>query len=203
MPAPEHILAGLHAIANDVLPIAIVWHLLASTTIAGVALGWRPTRRVVGMLLALPAASVAVMAWTYGNPFNGAVFTALAATLGFLGLRLPARPLGRAPAWAIALGGLMVVFGLVYPHFVEVESWLTYLYAAPTGLVPCPTLAVMIGIALAADGLGDRGWSLVLAGAGLFYGVFGIARLGVTLDVGLIAGASGLLARAMMLDARR
>lgn len=196
MPAPEDILAGLHSIANEALPIAIVWHLLAFAGVAGVALGWRPTRRVVGLMLTLPAASVALIAWTHGNPFNGSVFTALVAALGFLGLRLPARPPGRAPSWALTLGCLMVVFGFVYPHFVETDSWWTYLYAAPTGLVPCPTLAVMIGIALAADGLGDRRWSLVLAAAGFFYGVFGTVRLGVTLDVGLIAGASGLLAKA-------
>ncbi|MBL0220925.1 MAG: hypothetical protein IPQ07_44525 [Myxococcales bacterium] len=34
-----------------------------------------------------------------------------------------------------------------------------------------------------------RAWSYTLAGFGLFYGVFGVARLGVVLDLPLIAGA--------------
>jgi hypothetical protein len=59
----------------------------------------------------------------------------------------------------------------------------------------------VIGVALVVDGLGSRAWALLLAGAGLFYGVFGVARLGVTLDVGLIVGAVGLLARGVKLRA--
>jgi len=89
----------------------------------------------------------------------------------------------------------MAAFGLVYPHFTHTASAIGYLYAAPTGLVPCPTLSLAIGVALIADGLGSRAFALLLAAAGLFYGIFGVVRLGVTLDLGLIAGAAVLLAR--------
>jgi hypothetical protein len=93
----------------------------------------------------------------------------------------------------------MATFGLVYPHFTHTSSPFGYLYAAPTGLVPCPTLSLAIGVALIADGLGSRAFSLVLAAAGLFYGIFGVARLGVLLDVGLVAGAGVLLVRGLMI----
>lgn len=60
------------------------------------------------------------------------------------------------------------------------------------GLIPCPTLAMVIGLAMIGGGLGSRAWSYTLAGFGLFYGVFGVARLGVVLDLPLIAGAVAL-----------
>lgn len=197
MPTPEEILAGLEAIAREAWPLAVVWHVIAVAGLLAVGRGWRPSRRLVGVSLALPLASVAALAWTHRNPFNGALFTAGAITLAVLGARLPRAPVAGAPGGARALGAAMVVFGLVYPHFIEADTWLTWLYAAPTGLVPCPTLSLVIGVALLANGLGARALCLVLAGLGLFYGVFGVARLGVMLDVGLLIGAVGLLIRSV------
>ena len=201
MPSPPQILAELHTIANQAQTLATLWHILALMALIGLICGWRPSRRFVASALVLPVSSVAVMAWIHGNPFNGVIFTVLALTLSILGLRLPEDATCRPPRWALALGLAMVAFGIGYPHFLDAGSLLGYLYAAPTGLIPCPTLAFVIGVALVVDGLGSRAWALLLAGAGLFYGVFGVARLGVTLDVGLIVGAVGLLARGVKLRA--
>jgi drug/metabolite transporter (DMT)-like permease len=70
-----------------------------------------------------------------------------------------------------------------------VSSLLPYLYSAPTGLIPCPTLSIVIGLAVALRGLGSRTWSLVLCATAIFYGVYGAAHLGVTLDWVLLLGA--------------
>ena len=89
----------------------------------------------------------------------------------------------------------------VYPHFFGISyplPWvfgpLAYLYAAPTGLIPCPTLSLVIGFALLGGGLGSRAWSISLAAVGLFYGLFGVMRLRVYWDIPLIFGAAALLA---------
>ena len=141
---------------------------------------------------------MSVLAWVDGNPFNGTVFALLGAGLGILGGRLPAaEAIARGPAWSLVAGALMAIFGLVYPHFLEAGSVFAYVYAAPAGLVPCPTLSLVIGLALVAGGLGSRVWSLVLAGAGLFHGVFGIVRLGVYLDAGLLVGAAARFVRGL------
>jgi hypothetical protein len=105
---------------------------------------------------------------------------------------LPGIPVQRASNPAALIGLAAVAFGWVYPHFLEGGSSVRYLYAAPTGLVPCPTLSAVVGFALLAGGLGSRAWSLMLAAIGLFYGLFGTLRLGVFLDIGLIIGATAL-----------
>lgn len=192
MPDPSELLSSLHTTANSARSLAIGWHVIGWLVAARIALGWRPSRRLMAMALSLPILSVVALAWKAGNPFNGIALTGLVIALAGTGMELPSNEADRSPRWARALGGAMMIYGLVYPHFLDARTSLEYLYAAPTGLVPCPTLSVVIGIALALDGFGSRRWSLVLAATGLFYGVFGIFRLGVILDIGLLAGAVAL-----------
>jgi hypothetical protein len=62
-----------------------------------------------------------------------------------------------------------------------------------TGLIPCPTLAVLTGFALLYRGFGSGPWAMTLAISGMFYGLFGVFYLNVYLDWILLAGASILL----------
>jgi O-antigen ligase len=55
---------------------------------------------------------------------------------------------------------------------------------------------IVIALALLGNGLGSRVWSLTLVAVGLLYGWFGVLRLGVFLDVGLVGGAVALAASA-------
>lgn len=192
MPGPQQILQGLTSIANTATPVAIAWHVVLLAVVAALLGGWRPDRRLAGSLLALPVASVSVLAWLHGNPFNGVVIGAAALALLLLAQRLPATPVAAGPKWAWGVGLVLLAFGWVYPHFLESGAPWAYLYAAPFGLVPCPTFSAVTGLALMAGGLEDRAWSGVLAGGGLFYGLFGAFLLGVQIDAILILGAASL-----------
>jgi hypothetical protein len=150
------------------------------------------------MLVALPLLSVSGLAWATANPFNGLVFAATGLTLVSIAARFPRGPVVVGPTWAVITGAGMFVFGWVYPHFVEAPSPVTYAYAAPTGLIPCPTLSVAIGLTLVLRGMESVSWSLTLAAVGLFYGVFGAARLGVALDWVLLFGAALLVTLALV-----
>lgn len=197
MPSPEQILTSLQSIANEYIELAIAWHLVFAFVITMVALvGWRPTRRLGGALLAAPFASVSALAAGEGLAFNGIVFAVLAvASIGYA-MRLAREQYPPPPRWQTYAGYAVLAFGLLYPHFVAVGNPIAYVMTAPVGLIPCPTLAAVIGLVMVI-GAPSRlhGWMLVVAA--LFYGVFGVLRLGVWLDVGLlIAGA--LLAAALV-----
>jgi hypothetical protein len=90
-----------------------------------------------------------------------------------------------------ALGVLTIVFGWTYPHFLEGASWLRYLYAAPSGLVPCPTLAIVVGLTLVWDGLESMRWAITVGLVGVFHAVLGTVQLGVAIDLLLLIGAAG------------
>jgi hypothetical protein len=191
MPTPAEILAGLTAIAHQWTEVAIGWHVAVALALIALVLGWRPTQRTARALIAILPGSAAAFALAYGNLFNGALLAATTIALVTLADRDGDRAVGGALAPWRWSGAAMIAFGWAYPHF-GAGGAIAYLYAAPLGLVPCPSLSMAIGLALLAGGEGARAWRLVLAGVGAFYGAFGALRLGVTIDVVLLAGASAL-----------
>ena len=188
MPSNDQILASLKAIVNSWQIAAVLWHLYFAIIVAGLLSGARLIKRDFGILLALPLFSVSVIAWLSSNPFNGIVFALLGILLIYFSTKMPRESIDIAPAWLLLPGILMVIFGWVYPHFLETTSWWSYLYAAPTGLIPCPTLSIVIGFTLIVNKLGSPGYSITLGAAGLLYGLLGVFKLGVTIDWILLIG---------------
>jgi hypothetical protein len=189
MPSPSEILDGLAAIAERGVAFAIAWHVVLVIAVIALSRGWRPSRRFACTALAAPLVPVAGFALAFGNWFNGAVFASAAIALAALALgRNDRERVAPGPPGARAIGAALIAFGWVYPHFLAGPTFL-YVIAAPVGLVPCPTLAVVTGLALLGDGLGARTWSVVVAALGAFYGAFGVLRLGVALDLPLVFGA--------------
>lgn len=197
MPTASEILEGLATIAESWKALAVLWHVYCALLLGFALFGRRAQNRLVAALLIPLLASVSVLAWISGNPFNGAVLGVLSITLVALLRNMSRRPVEAArPPWLL-LGLALFVFGWAYPHFLERHPAAIYLYAAPLGLIPCPTLSMVVGVTSLFSGLHSRPWSLVLSSAALFYGVFGALRLGVTIDWVLAAGGIGLLVLAI------
>ena len=196
MPNADEILTQLTSAANGAKAVAVGWHVAFGVALFWLLLGWRPSQRMAGQLLSAPLASVSITAFVYRSPFNGIVFALIAIVLFFLGRRSSTRAVRRGSPPLVALGVVMTALGWFYPHFLDGEPAVTYAYAAPLGVVPCATLYAVTGLALMGGRVASRSWIALLAGTGVFYGVFGYGRLGVRADVGLVVGAGmlGLLA---------
>lgn len=195
MPTPEEILAGLTLVANDAQDLAVAWHLVVALGLGAWLAGMRPSRRIAGLLLALPLASTAGAALAYHNPFNAVLVGTIAVVLALVARGLGATRVEGGPRAYAIVGAALVAFAWVYPHFFRPTTPVfAYVYASPMGLVPCPSLALVAGLTLLAGGLGSRAWCVVLGVAASFYGLFGVLRLGVLIDVGLLVGALALLA---------
>lgn len=190
MPTPEQILNGLALAANKYIVISVMWHILVLLFLILVFAGKRPSARIVMTGLLILLLSVGIISILISNPFNAIVFVAATALLGIMVYRGPKENI--VLKWnIISISGiLLTIFGLVYPHFLEDATWVDYVYKAPTGLVPCPTLLVVIGSTLLFHGFKFKRWMLYLSMIGLFYGIFGVFRLGVYLDIVLIVGAA-------------
>lgn len=188
MPTAETILSWATTVANDWRGLAIAWHVALAALLLAFARGWRPSPRVVAVLLVLPVISVSVLASVSWNPFNGVAFAVLAILLMRGAMFLPKTPVTRAsPVWLLA-GVPLVALGWAYPHFLRTATWTSYLYASPFGLLPCPTLLVISGITLIFGGARSLRWCLPLLAADLIYGLIGVLGLRVLLDIGLFAG---------------
>jgi hypothetical protein len=198
MPTPQVILDSAAAIANDWRWLAIAWHAVFIAVLIGT--WWRrPLARTVASLMIAPVISVAALAWWSGNPFTGSVLACLALLMAIITRRLQTATMAAGNSAEVAAGVVLAALGLVYPHFLRAESWVEYLYAAPFGLVPCPTLTTLVGVSLLAGSFGSRPWAAAIAGASLIYGVIGVAVLGVWIDAVLIAGGLWLAGRGLRL----
>jgi hypothetical protein len=207
MPSSEEILDGLTTIANAWWLLSLAWHLAFGILALLVLAGSRPSKPLMALMLATLVVSVSALAWIAGNPFNGVVFAILAVALVGIGLSLPRDPITVGSGPLLVFGTVLVVFGWTYPHFLEANSWTSYLYAAPLGLVPCPTLSMLVGVSLIVGGFESKAWANTVAAAALSYGVIGVFTLGVAIDVVVLAGAMVLWGTAvsgvMRMDARR
>jgi hypothetical protein len=191
----EDIVNGLQTIVNDYSTFAIVWHAVFYFLLLALIARWQPSDRLLGILICLPILSVAIFAWLSGNPFNGILFSILAILIIIFGFKASNQPIHFSQVPFMVIGILMIVFGLVYPHFIDAGSFLKYFYASPVGLIPCPTLSVLIGFLLLYNGFGSQSIILTFIAFGLFYGLFGMFKLAVHLDVFLILGSIALLVK--------
>jgi hypothetical protein len=189
MATVETILSWATAVANDWRWFATWWHIAFAALGIALVSGFRPTRRLLGFVLALPVISVAVVAWMSRNPFNGVSFSVLGVLLLRAAMHLPQATLTTASRrWLLAGVGLLA-FGWTYPHFLITDTWTAYIYASPLGLLPCPTLSVVIGLTLIFRGLHSMAWSIPLFAVGIVYGLIGVFILEVSLDIWLLSGS--------------
>ena len=193
MPAAEAVLSWAIGVANDWRWLAVSWHVALGTLLVAVSRS-HVSQRLLGVLLVFPIVSVAVLAWSSGNPFNGLMLTVVAALLLRSTKYLPRSAVTRGSRVWLVGGAALVAFGWIYPHFLITDTWVAYAYMSPFGLLPCPTLLVVVGVTVAVAGFRSVTWNTVVAAAGLFYGAVGVLGLGVVLDVSLLAGATVLAA---------
>lgn len=193
MPSSEDILQGLMLITNQFVWLAIIWHLFFYILIAALILNWKPRNRLMAALLGFPLVSVSLLAWITGNPFNGLLFAIFGILLVVSGIRSNDDPIRTGHSWTTVFGIVVIMFGLIYPHFLETDNYFKYLYMAPVGLVPCPTLSVAIGFAILYNGFQSRKWTWFLIIPGLIYGTIGVFRLGVYLDMVLLLASIVLI----------
>jgi len=198
MPKTEDIINGLQSIVNEYSTVAMIWHALFYLLLAALIFEWEPSNKLMGILICLPLLSVAVFAWLTGNPFNGVLFSLMTLLICIFAIRGSGEPVSDSQLPFVIIGILMIVFGLVYPHFIQANSFLKYLYASPVGLVPCPTLSILIGFLLLYNGFGSQSLTLTFIVFGLFYGLFGAIKLSVYLDIFLIFGSVSLLVKFFM-----
>jgi len=195
MPKTEEIINGLQKIVNDYSTLAIIWHALFYLLLAALITKWQPSNKLFGLLICLPLLSVAVFAWLSGNPFNGILFSIMAILIVIFGFRASNQPITISQVPFMVVGIMMIIFGLVYPHFISADTFLKFLYASPVGLIPCPTLSIIIGFLLLYNGFGSQSITLTFIIFGLFYGIFGVLKLAVYLDIFLVFGTFALIVK--------
>lgn len=189
MPITDQILEALSTITDELTWLALGWPVAILIIAVALVAGWRPQLRTLGLLITAPVLSVFVVSISFASLFNAATFGLLAVVCTKLTRDRTERI--QPGGWQLWTAVALIAFGFVYPHFVD-GAWYRSLYASPVGLVPCPTLAVVAGFALLARRSRMRALLAVLAVWTAFYALFGMFRLGVWLDIGLVVAMFAL-----------
>jgi hypothetical protein len=200
VPSSAEILTEAARVARESIAFAAAWHLVLLAAAIAFWRGVRLSRRAAGLAIAVLVLSPAWVAFRFGNPFNAVVLAFAAGVLFALALRLGVAPVEHGAPWSQAAGLVLIVFAWVYPHFLEDRA--LYVVAAPLGVLPCPTFCAAAGITLFLNGFSSRAWTLTLAVFAAFYGAVGAFRLGVWIDLLLLAGAVALVVLGAGLRAR-
>jgi hypothetical protein len=198
MLSPDDIIRALHYLADHYVNVAISWHIIIYGFLLFILIAKRKvTNRLIGGLLSLPVFSVSIFAWQIQNPFNGTLFLILGMLLFVFSFKVKSQRIVVNPSFAIRASGIAILLsGLIYPHFLG-QEFSIYLYAAPTGIIPCPTLLMITGFSLIFLLKQSYKWMMALLVADVLYGLLGVFLLGVELDIMLLL-ASALLFSQML-----
>lgn len=190
---PNRLLESLFYIATRYQEFAIFWHLVIYLLLFFIIKQRRLPVVSLSLMIALLFFSVSAFAWQVKNPFNLAAFIMLGVSLIAASISLKRGSITFSSLQFSTITGIVsLLAGLFYPHFFG-SDWIKYLYAAPVGLIPCPTLLVAGGIVLIFMRNVPAWRLIILLVFEMFYGTVGAFVLGVGMDYFLYITAAGLL----------
>ena len=192
MPSPSAILDGLTAISNHWRGVAVGWHVLVGMLVISLVSGWRPTERLLAVLITLPLVSVSVLAWSAGNVFNGVVFAGLALVLfrGSLTFSHNASiSTQRGRLCRRDDGGVRVGVSALPEDRLVGSHMRTRRRLASCHAPRSRRQSASRGWWRLSD---QVTWAATLASAGLLYGLLGVFYLNVMIDLVLLGGALAL-----------
>ncbi len=196
MKSPDAIAALLTTVSRDLSGYSVFTHVLFTLVLA-TGLLFRGIRSILFSLwiafLSLSAAIVSIIYVIIPNMIVFMMFFVLiirayrAKQLNF--------SFEKSSSVEVILGSLALVFGYWYLHWVEAPIWVNAILYSPLGVVNCPTMITTCGFLI----LGERPRSAHLEAAvgliTLYFGFFGLFRLGASVDIILILCAAFLLMR--------
>ncbi|MEJ2105911.1 MAG: hypothetical protein P8X48_01105 [Acidiferrobacteraceae bacterium] len=196
MKTPEAITSLLENISKDVRAYSAFLHVLFLVVIALGLLVKKVRNGLFSLFIALLSLSAAIISVKYLVVPNIIIFGMFFVLIvhAYFSKRLTFDFENIAPI-NLFFGVLGLVFGFWYLHWVQSPVWLNALIYSPLGAVNCPTMVTICGFLC----MSQRPRSVLLeapvALITLYFGFFGIFRLGAYVDVVLIICALFLLVR--------
>ena len=196
MKTSEAITSMLETVAREAKTYAVFVHLLFLAALGLGSLVGRLRNFLFSLFIAFISLSAAIFGIAYVIAPNVILFATF--FLLILRARLAGKlnfDLGNAAPVSLCFGVLGLVFGFWYLHWVESPVWLNALIASPLGVVNCPTMVTVCGFLCLSQKPRSALLEAAVGAVTLYFGLFGIFRLGAYVDVVLVLCALFLLVR--------
>ena len=196
MKSPEAITATLMQMSADLRGYSAFTHILFLAVVISGLLVARVESRLFSVFIAFLSLSATVISGKYGivpNIVLFAVFFVLIIHAYFTkNLNFRVRTV---PRLDLLFGIPALIFGFWYLHWVQSPVWLNAFLYSPLGVVNCPTMVTICGFLCLAQPPRSTPLEAVVALTTLYFGFFGLLRLGAYVDVVLIICALYLIVR--------
>ncbi len=196
MKTPEAITSMLENVSKEVKTYSAFVHILFLLAI-GLGLPVRKIRNsVFSLFIAFLSLSAAVISVKYVIAPNVIIFGMVFVLMihAYLAKKLNFDLKNTAPV-DLFFGILGLVFGFWYLHWVESPVWLNAFLYSPLGAANCPTLVAICGFLCLSQEPRSALLEAAVALITLYFGFFGIFRLGAYVDVSLILCGLFLIVR--------
>ena len=196
MKTPEAITSMLESISKEVKSYSAIVHILFLVVVALGLLIEKIRNSLFSLFIAFLSLSATIISVKYVIAPNIIIFAMFLVLIihAYLAKNLNFDLKNIAPV-NLFFGILGLVFGFWYLHWVESPVWLNAFLYSPLGAVNCPTMVTICGFLC----LSQKPRSAILEAAvaliTLYFGFFGIFRLGAYVDVTLIICALFLIVR--------
>jgi hypothetical protein len=201
--SPEAIAALLDEVSKDVRSYSAFVHILFLVVVGLGLLVEKIRNTTFSLFIALISLSATVIAVKYVIVPNIILFATFFVLIihAFLtkNLRFDLRNI--APV-NLLFGTVALIFGFWYLHWVEAPTWLNGLIFSPLGAVNCPTMLTVCGFLCLSEEPRSALLEATVALTTLYFGFFGLFRLGAYVDVALIICALFLIVRLSAYRAR-
>lgn len=196
MKTPEAITGMLEKISKDVRNYSAFLHVLFLVVVALGLLAKKIRNGLFSLFIAFLSLSATVISVKYMVVPNIIIFGMFFVLIvhAYFSKRLAFDFENIAPV-NLFFGILGLVFGFWYLHWVEDPVWLNALIYSPLGAVNCPTMITICGFLCMSQKPRSALLEAPVALITLYFGFFGIFRLGAYVDAVLIICALFLLVR--------
>jgi hypothetical protein len=196
MKSPEAITATLMQVSTDLRSYSAFTHILFLAVVISGLLVAKVASRLFSVFIAFLSLSATVISAKYAivpNIVLFAVFFVLIIHAYFTkNLNFRAQTVPRID---LLFGIPALIFGFWYLHWVQSPVWLNALLYSPLGAVNCPTMVTICGFLCLAQPPRSAPLEAIVALTTLYFGFFGLLRLGAYVDVVLVICALYLLLR--------
>jgi hypothetical protein len=196
MKTPEAITSMLKSISKEVKGYSVFVHILF-LVVMGLGLLVKKIRNsLFSLFIAFLSLSATIISVKYVIAPNIIIFAMFFLLIihAYLTKNLNFDFKNIAPA-NLFFGILGLVFGFWYLHWVESPVWLNAFLYSPLGAVNCPTMVTVCGFLCLSQKPRSPILEVAVALITLYFGFFGIFRLGAYVDVALILCALFLIVR--------
>jgi len=196
MKSPEELSSNLYKIAFETKQFSVLMHALFLLMFC-IGLIFKKIRKVmfISILLVLSASALFISFKTRLIPnifVFGTIFVLTMISVIKKEIDFDIKEVG---GLGKIIGFLSILTGFYYLHWVENPIFINALIFSPLGILNCPTLVAICGILVFVKRPGSRILELFAGIITLYFGFFGIMRLGANIDIILIISSIYILSR--------